>query len=76
MPGDQAPGTDSHCRSHRHRRCRIVVEPELRTVLTFGGQPPLDQYFGVGELTTGTIRLIHLPRLSAPHLHGPALTAP
>lgn len=35
------------------------------TWLTFGGQLPLDQYFGIGELTTGTIRLIHLPRGNA-----------
>lgn len=38
------------------------TEPALHTQLTFGGQQPLDQYFGIGELTTDTIRLIHLPR--------------
>ncbi|MFD4743814.1 hypothetical protein ACFWNQ_41505, partial [Streptomyces virginiae] len=38
------------------------TEPALHTRLTFGGQQPLDQYFVIGELTTDTIRLIHLPR--------------
>ncbi|MDN3460879.1 hypothetical protein [Rhodococcus sp. APC 3903] len=38
------------------------TEPALHTQLTFDGQQPLDQYFGIGELTTDTIRLIHLPR--------------
>lgn len=38
------------------------TEPALHTRLTFDGQQPLDQYFGIGELTTDTIRLIHLPR--------------
>ncbi|MBY6382457.1 hypothetical protein HG717_00785 [Rhodococcus erythropolis] len=38
------------------------AEPALHTQLTFDGQHPRDQYLGIGELTTDTIRLIHLPR--------------
>ncbi|WCT05889.1 hypothetical protein [Rhodococcus qingshengii] len=38
------------------------TEPALHTRLTFDGQQPLDQYFGIVEPATDTIRLIHLPR--------------